>query len=91
MKVYSIYDGAVKAFMRPFMGMSHGDAIRAFKDLASDAQHPVGKHPEDYSLFHVGHFDDQTGLLTGETAPHSLGNALEYVAAAQQMKAVNDA
>lgn len=89
MKLYAIFDSAVKAFMRPFVAQSHGDAIRAFKDLLMEHEHPVARHPEDYSLFFVASFNEQSGVVTGEQAPFGLGTALEYMP--QPLKAVNDA
>ncbi len=64
--VYSIYDTASGLYSRPFFTQSDGEAVRSFQDIATDETHPVGKHPEDYSLFRIGLFDDGCGLLTNE-------------------------
>ena len=61
--VYTIYDTAAKAYMRPFFLQSDGQAIRSFSDLALDADHEVGRHPEDYSLYRIGFFDDNTAEI----------------------------
>lgn len=72
--IYSIYDSAAGAYMRPFYFQSDAQAIRTFTDIAGDAEHEVGKHPEDYSLVRLGTFDDnqakfyiedRTTLITG--------------------------
>ncbi len=78
MKVFSIFDAKVSAYMQPFFSRTAGEATRAFADLVGEAQHPVAKHPGDYTLFELGEFDDQTGVLTSHVAPLNLGTALSY-------------
>lgn len=63
---YAIYDTAGKAYMRPFFMMADGQARRVFQDMANDESHDIGKHPEDYSLFRIGQFDDNSGELLPE-------------------------
>jgi hypothetical protein len=60
---FAIYDVAAGAYMRPFFLPSDAMAIRTFKDICSDAEHPVGAHPDDYSLFRIGGFDEDKGKL----------------------------
>lgn len=82
MKMYSLHDGAAQAHDRPFAARSHGEALRVFGDLVNDAQHPVGQHPEDYTLFYHGEFDLESGELAG-TAKLSLGNGVDFVRGAE--------
>ena len=63
MKVFSVYDSAVGAYMTPFFMQSSGAAIRAFTDIANDLQSAICKHPTDYSLFELGSWDDATHQL----------------------------
>jgi len=83
--IYSIFDTASGLYSRPFFTQSDGEAIRSFHDIATDAEHPVGRHPADYTLFRLGIFDDNTGKLIDEDNS-SLCNALERVASAQNVK-----
>ncbi len=64
--VYSIYDTAAGAYARPFFCTSDAEAQRGFSDITMDAEHPVGKHPEDYSLVRIGRYDDSNGRLDAE-------------------------
>lgn len=64
--MYSIFDTASGAYMRPFFMPADGQAVRAFTDIACDANHEVGKHPEDYSLVRCGVFDDNTCKVSPE-------------------------
>lgn len=61
----SVFDKATNAYMRPFAAQSIGQAIRMFEDEVTRPDSDVGKHPEDYALFHVGMFDDNAGALEG--------------------------
>lgn len=75
LNAYTIYDSAAKAHQRPFFVGQDGEAMRAFQDLVNDEKHPVGMHPEHYSLFRIGTFDDNLGAMSDETN-ECLGTAL---------------
>ena len=83
--VYTIFDTASGAAMRPFFSQGDGAAIREFSDLAVSADHPIGKHPEDYSLFRIGQFDDNKITLIQEDK-ECLITGLEAVAASRQIE-----
>lgn len=78
LKLFTIYDGAALAFMRPFVAQSDGSAIREFSDIVNSDDHPIALHPEDYALFSLGTFDEGTGELVAVNPPHSLGNAVTF-------------
>ena len=82
--LYCVFDSASGVYDRPFCAQSDGAAIRSFGDIASDAEHPIGKHPECYSLYRVGEFDDNAGALVAEDAI-CIGKAHELVAAARRI------
>lgn len=80
-KVYTIFDSAARIYLPPFHLTAHGEAVRAFKDAANSKSHYIGQHPGDYTLFHIGTYDDSTGRYIMLEAYENLGNALEYVEA----------
>ena len=80
LQIFSIFDKAVGAYMRPFVAQSAGEALRAFEDDCMNAESPVAKHPEDYSLFMLGEFDNQDGSIEAKASPVCLANAHEVVA-----------
>ena len=84
LNVYSIFDVKTGAYMRPFFLQSDGQAMRMFGDLAIDADHDVGRHPEDYTLVRIGAFNDQKGALVPEMV-ESLVTGLECVAQSQKI------
>lgn len=66
LKVYSVFDSKLATFDRPFYMQTDAAAIRGFSDAVNDPNGPVSswnKHPEDYSLFYLGEFDDQDGTI----------------------------
>jgi hypothetical protein len=63
LKVYAIFDSASGVYDGPFKARGHGEIIRMFSDLAVSADHPIGKHPEHFSLYFIGEFDDTDAVL----------------------------
>lgn len=63
--VYSVLDTKVGTFAQPFFQMTDAAMIRSFSDAVNDERRGEMwyKHPEDFSLYQVGVFDDQTGEL----------------------------
>ncbi len=88
LNIYAIYDTAIGCYMRPFFTQSDGEAIRGFTDIALDAEHPIGKHPEDYSLYRIGVYNDQTGKINAEDK-QCLCTAHERIAATRNVNQDN--
>lgn len=84
LNVYCIFDTATGAYMRPFFLHADGQAVRMFTDIAADADHEVGKHPEDYFLVRIGVWDDQTAEFAQESVS-TLITGLEAVASSRKM------
>jgi hypothetical protein len=81
--MYSIYDSATCAYMRPFFIQTDAAAMREFTGIALNAETSVGMNPEDYSLFRIGVFDDNTLSKSTFETPECLATALEVVSKAQ--------
>lgn len=80
--IFSVFDKAIGAYLRPFCMASSGQALRQFEDECADSETPIAKHPEDYSLFLVGEFDGSSGELVGKE-PLCVARAHEVVARLQ--------
>lgn len=78
LKAFSIRDLKVGAYSPPFFQTTIGEAERTFHKLANSKDSTVGQYPEDYELFQVGEYDDQSALLTALAAP-------QHVIAASQV------
>lgn len=79
LKVFSVYDSQVEAYMQPFFCQSKGHAIRSFTEAVSDSSSTIGKYPSDFTLFELGEFDDQKAFFDLYDTPRSLGVAVEFV------------
>ncbi len=44
-----------------------------------DKNSAIGKHPQDFTLFEIGEYDDSTAKITTYDAPVSLGVAIEFL------------
>lgn len=78
-KIFAIRDNKAKVYGTPFFLAEEGQAIRQFTDLANNKDSLVGRHPQDFTLFRIGAYADNTAVLIGSDPIFSLGNALEFV------------
>lgn len=78
-QVFSVFDSKAETFNTPFFMAAKGQALRGFQDEVNRKDSEIGKHPEDYTLFHIGEVDLETGLITPLTTPNSLGLGVEFV------------
>lgn len=63
LEIFAVRDRQLAAYMQPFFAPTIGSAIRAFSDGMNDGTTPMAKHPDDYDLWHLGSFNDNTGEL----------------------------
>lgn len=61
--IVAVRDRQLDAFMRPFTAATIGQAVRAFSDEVNRQGSELNQHPEDYELYQLGEFDDDTGAL----------------------------
>ena len=87
-QLYSIYDTASGIYDKVVFAPSDGIVTREFQDLCTSADHPYGQHPEDYSLFRLGSFDNLTGTVTDEKN-ECLATGLELVALSRNVNRDN--
>lgn len=73
MLTFSIYDIKSEVYSKPFYDTTIGAAIRNFNDAAQDPQTTFNKHPEDFTLYQIGTFDDNTGNISALPEPVELG------------------
>lgn len=73
-EIVAMYDSAAQMFGRPFFVQSTGIAIRSFSDeIKREANdNDLYKHPEDFTLYHLGSFDDSMGQFELPSSPIQL-------------------
>lgn len=64
----AVRDSAVLAFNRPFFVPTVAVAVRSFTDEVNRAaeDNQMFRHPDDYELWVVGAFDDESGQFLEE-------------------------
>lgn len=77
-QVFSVYDSKTQVWGQPNFLLNKGAAMRAWGEAANDTQSNIGKHPADFTMFHIAEWDDETGTLTMLKAKENLGTALEF-------------
>jgi len=83
-KVFSIFDAAAAVYRQPFYASADGEAMRVFYDLSISADHEIGRHPEDFSLWRVAKYDDNKGTFIVDDEKECLVQAMECVAMSRQ-------
>lgn len=79
LKMFSVFDSKVGAYITPFFVPSVGHALRGFIEAASDSSNNICKYPADFTLFEIGEFDDSSCSFNLLSTPRSLGVAIELL------------
>jgi len=94
-KVYSVFDSKVALFSRPYFSLNDNSMLRSFSDALNEpGQNPDAvawnRHPEDYSLFYIGEYDDLLGKMIPEL-PKSIitAAALKNIPTPPELAVVN--
>lgn len=76
---FSIHDQAADAYLPPFILPRVQMAQRTFAQCVNAESHAFAQKPEDYTLFALGTWDDETAIFSPYDAHQSLGNGVEFV------------
>lgn len=79
LQVFCVQDTKAEAFMRPWVARTVNEAIRNFAAEVNTADSALMKFPNDFCLWHVGEFDEETGRVKGFAECRPLGFAVEHV------------
>lgn len=79
LKMYSIYDEVTQVFNHPFAAIAEQEAVRNMRILVNDPSTLISKSPQDYTLYHVAMYDDQTGQYTNTNQPVMLCKATSLI------------
>lgn len=75
MNIYSIRDNLAEYFNKPFAEHNNATAIRAFS-MSSDKNPNI----EDFSLYLLGAYNEQTGQIISEKEPQRIFSGLDVKA-----------
>lgn len=75
---YCIVDRKACVFNSPVFYLRHGQAIRDFQTLCADLETLIGKYPDDFALYCVGSFDDETGKFLNLDIPEVVASGSDF-------------
>jgi hypothetical protein len=79
LKIYSIRDAKTEYFSAPFFNHTHGEAERNFKKACDDKNSNLNQFPEDYDLYCLGDYDDNSGQITPLDTPQHITKAVQHI------------
>lgn len=77
--LFCIHDSKGKLYGPPFAKAHRGDAERTFAQLTADPQSQIKQFPEDFSLYEVGTFDQNTGKIEAYAEPRHMIKAIDTI------------
>lgn len=78
LNIYAVLDSAVGVYANPVMMNTDGEAMRSFTDAVVNADSPLSNHPQDYTLYLIGTWDNEKCEIVGHP-PKKVINGLEAV------------
>jgi len=85
--LYAAYDTKAETFGTPFPLLTDALAQRSFIEAVKHPESEFAKYPDDYKLFRLGTYNDETGMLTSPKAPKEIitaRQALQSIRAQQE-------
>lgn len=64
LKMYAVKDKKADAYLQPFTTQTDGLAIRMIQG-AMEGENNLSKYPEDFSLYNIGEYSENTGIIIG--------------------------
>lgn len=71
-QIFAVYDSKAKAYNTPFFMHTKEMAIREFTNASISSESIFFNHPLDYTLFHLGEYNDEIAHMESLTAPDFL-------------------
>lgn len=79
LKIFSIRDQKSEVFNTPWYKTTHGEAERDFRSAVNDEKTFLYKHPEDFDLYFLGTYDDNTGKFQTLPTPEHVIKAIHCI------------
>lgn len=76
LQLFTIHDTKTDVFAPPICQKSQGEAERTFNQMVHDDRTMISKYPEDYDLYHLGSYCDNTGKFELLPAPKHIVKAM---------------
>ena len=70
--MYTVYDSKAEIYTNPFHFRNDQEAIRQFTTEAQNPESKLNKHAEDYTLFLLGEYDQDTAEFSIRETPKAI-------------------
>lgn len=77
-QVMVVYDSKARSHLMPMFVVHVEVGQRGFADAANDPTTVIGRNPEDFSLFHIGEWDDEIAEMKPFESRRAMGLAASY-------------
>jgi len=77
--IFTLRDKKAAAYSPIFVHPTIGLAEREISDLANDPQSTLSKHPDDYTLFAIGQYDDLQAQLKSYDQPQFIAEVTDLI------------
>ena len=77
--IYVIYDVKAESFNKPTFIQNHEVARRSIKMLLDQPEGVHAQHPEDFTLYHLGTYDERTALFDFLDDPYPVFKFIEMI------------
>lgn len=83
--VFAVRDIVSNLYAQPFCDVNNGSAIRGFREVIQrgDGTSQIGQHPEDYELFVLGSFDDESARFELLEIPERISRGADHLVSKQ--------
>lgn len=77
--VCAVFDKKTGLWDSPFTVRHVGEATREWGIITQDRSTKFGKNPEDFDLYEIGTYDDETGRFENLSKQHHLASGVSNV------------
>lgn len=77
-KIYVVHDAKTETYGLPMFQHNRGHAIRSFSEQCNNPESLLYKYAEDFTLFEIGSYNEEKGILTPAQIHHPVGKALDF-------------
>lgn len=78
-KIFVLKDAKSGSYGAPILSVSRGTIIRDLQDELKRGQAVFARHPQDFTLFEVGEYDVENGIITQYDAKECVGLMSDFV------------
>ena len=88
-EMFVVFDRASAVYAGPFLHQTIKVAERWFMDVCSNKDNQIAQHPDDFTLMHVGSFNDGTAQFESK-APEKVVNGVEAMAELSKVVSIKE-